>query len=296
MRQLVEGLAWESGWEQAWEVPSKVAIYKARQRLGREPLELLFKAVAVPLASDSTRGAFYRGLRLMSVDGTCLGCGRYRAKRGRRSGGRARIAVRAAARSRSCAWWRWRSRARTRSSTRRSARTRALSGRWPIGCGARWRRGCCALPTVASTASSASRRPRGTGAQLLWRVKLRSRAAPRADAPGRLVSDPASTRREPQGRKRRRARQARVVEYRLDDPALGDEDQRYRLITTILDPERHPRASSPRSTRSAGSSSQHSMSSRPTSAARASCCAQSIPTASTRRPTDTSAPTTRSGA
>ena len=72
MRQLVEGLAWESGWQRSWEVPTKVAIYKARQRLGREPLELLFKAVAVPLASASTRGAFYRGLRLVSLDGTCL--------------------------------------------------------------------------------------------------------------------------------------------------------------------------------------------------------------------------------
>ena len=57
MRQLVEGLAWESGWRRSWEVPSKVAIYKARQRLGREPLELLFRAVAQPLASESTRGA-----------------------------------------------------------------------------------------------------------------------------------------------------------------------------------------------------------------------------------------------
>lgn len=57
IRQLVEGLSWESGWRDSWEVPSKVAIYKARQRLGREPLELLFKAVARPLASESTRGA-----------------------------------------------------------------------------------------------------------------------------------------------------------------------------------------------------------------------------------------------
>ena len=72
MRQLVEGLAWESGWTRAWEVPSKVAIYKARERLGREPLELLFRAVAVPLAGESTRGAFYRGLRLVSIDGACL--------------------------------------------------------------------------------------------------------------------------------------------------------------------------------------------------------------------------------
>jgi hypothetical protein len=72
MRQLVEGLAWASGWERTWRVPSKVAIYKARQRLGPEPLELLFDAVAGPLAIPSTRGAFYRGLRLMSLDGTCL--------------------------------------------------------------------------------------------------------------------------------------------------------------------------------------------------------------------------------
>jgi hypothetical protein len=72
MRQLVEGLAWESGWQRSWEVPSKMAISKARARLGREPLELLFGAVAVPVATGSTRGAFYRGLRLVSVDGTCL--------------------------------------------------------------------------------------------------------------------------------------------------------------------------------------------------------------------------------
>ena len=55
-----------------WEVPSKAAIFKARQRLGPEPLELLFGAVACPLAGKRTRGAFYRGLRVMSLDGTCL--------------------------------------------------------------------------------------------------------------------------------------------------------------------------------------------------------------------------------
>ncbi len=72
MRQLVEGLAWESGWQRVWEVPTKVAIYKARERLGPEPLELLFRAVAAPLAGEGTRGAFYRGLREVSIDGTCL--------------------------------------------------------------------------------------------------------------------------------------------------------------------------------------------------------------------------------
>ena len=72
MRQLVQGLAWASGWERVWEVPTKAAISKARARLGPGPLELLFGTVAGPLAVPSTRGAFYRGLRLMSLDATCL--------------------------------------------------------------------------------------------------------------------------------------------------------------------------------------------------------------------------------
>ncbi len=72
MRALVEGLAWSSGWRQVWEVPAKGSIFKARSRLGREPLRLLFEAVAAPLANGATRGAFYRQWRLMSLDGTCL--------------------------------------------------------------------------------------------------------------------------------------------------------------------------------------------------------------------------------
>ena len=72
MRALVEGLSWASGWRQVWEVPAKGSIFKARSRLGREPLRLLFEAVVGPLATEATRGAFYRQWRLMSLDGTCL--------------------------------------------------------------------------------------------------------------------------------------------------------------------------------------------------------------------------------
>ena len=82
MRQLVEGLSWESGWQQSWEVPSKVAIYKARQRLGRSRLSCCSRRSRRRLASEATRGAFYRGLRLMSLDGTCSGCGRHASQRG----------------------------------------------------------------------------------------------------------------------------------------------------------------------------------------------------------------------
>jgi hypothetical protein len=72
MRSLVEGLAWETGWQQHWSVPSQPAISQARARLGEEPLKELFKRACVPFATESTLGAFYRRWRLMSIDGSCL--------------------------------------------------------------------------------------------------------------------------------------------------------------------------------------------------------------------------------
>jgi len=53
-------------------MPTKVALSKARTRLGPEPLQALFEAVAAPLATPTTKGAFYRGWRLVAIDGTCV--------------------------------------------------------------------------------------------------------------------------------------------------------------------------------------------------------------------------------
>ena len=72
MRSLVEGLAWASGWKRSWTVPTKAAIFRARAKLGVEPLEALFKRACKPLADPETQGAFYRDWRLVSVDGTTL--------------------------------------------------------------------------------------------------------------------------------------------------------------------------------------------------------------------------------
>jgi len=72
MRELVEGLSWASGWSQSWNVPTKAALFKARARLGPGPLQALFEAAAVPLAAAGTKGAWYRGWQLMSIDGTCI--------------------------------------------------------------------------------------------------------------------------------------------------------------------------------------------------------------------------------
>jgi hypothetical protein len=50
--------------------PHRSTLCVARQRLGVAPVRHLFLQVARPLAHPETLGAFYRGLRLMGVDGT----------------------------------------------------------------------------------------------------------------------------------------------------------------------------------------------------------------------------------
>lgn len=49
--------------------PAKSALSQARTRLGPRPMRQLFVQTAGPIASDRTRGAFYKGLRLKAIDG-----------------------------------------------------------------------------------------------------------------------------------------------------------------------------------------------------------------------------------
>jgi Insertion element 4 transposase N-terminal/Transposase DDE domain len=52
--------------------PHRSSLCVARQRLGVEPVKHLFEQIVHPLAQPETPGAFYRGLRLMGIDGTVL--------------------------------------------------------------------------------------------------------------------------------------------------------------------------------------------------------------------------------
>ena len=217
MRQLVEGLAWESGWQRSWEVPSKVAIYKARQRLGREPLELLFRAVAVPLASEATRGAFYRGWRLVSLDGTCLDVADTTANTeafgrpgsSRREGGGAFPQVRLVGLAETGTHAIFDAALGPYASSEQELAERLI--------GRARRTGCCASPTVASTASSGSSGPCDRGAAALA-GQGRPRAAARAAAPGRLLPDQRLRAERPQSQARRRAGARRRVPARRSRP------------------------------------------------------------------------------
>lgn len=54
-------------------VPNKSSLCKARAKLGPEVMEALFREVAGPRAEPTTcPGAFWRGLRLLSLDGAVL--------------------------------------------------------------------------------------------------------------------------------------------------------------------------------------------------------------------------------
>ena len=51
---------------------SEAAICKARRRIGFEPLKELFDQLARPIATRATQGAWFRGRRLMTLDGSTL--------------------------------------------------------------------------------------------------------------------------------------------------------------------------------------------------------------------------------
>jgi Insertion element 4 transposase N-terminal/Transposase DDE domain len=72
LSQLTDGLSWTSGWEDSFTPPSKSGIFQARQRLGPEPLEALFRRVAKPLATAAMTGSWLAGRRLVAIDGSCL--------------------------------------------------------------------------------------------------------------------------------------------------------------------------------------------------------------------------------
>ena len=72
MRKLVGSLRSMSSWQGNWKVPSTSAITQARQRLGVEPLRVLFERTAVPVARHGTKGAWLGARRLMAIDGFML--------------------------------------------------------------------------------------------------------------------------------------------------------------------------------------------------------------------------------
>lgn len=72
LRCLLEGLKWLPGPAAVIRVTGKSGISQARVRLGVEPVRELHDQLVKPIASKTTKGAWYRRWRLVSIDGSTM--------------------------------------------------------------------------------------------------------------------------------------------------------------------------------------------------------------------------------
>lgn len=70
LRCILEGFDWLKIKMPCGEIKGRGGISRARNRLGYKAMQCLFEDVCNPLAQPDTIGAFYRGWRLMAIDGT----------------------------------------------------------------------------------------------------------------------------------------------------------------------------------------------------------------------------------
>lgn len=239
MRSLTEGLTWSSDGVDEYELPSQVAITKARARLGPAPLELLFERACVPLATPRTPGAFYREWRLVSMDGTTIDVADTpvnaevlgRAGTGRGDGSafpQLRIVAVGECGTHAVIGAVMDSYAVPEQTLAKRVVPALAPGMLCLA-----DRGFTAHPLMSAAAA--------TGAELLWRAKTN------AVLPVLVRHPDGSFRSEMVAAtdKHRRADvlAVRVIEYAINDPARpGATDTTYRLVTTILDPELAPAA------------------------------------------------------
>lgn len=227
------------GNERAWRVPSTAAIGRARLRLGPEPLKALFARVCRPVATEATVGAWYRGWRLVAVDGTTFDLpdtdgndaffGRPGSSRGQRRGAYPQARMTAVV---ECGTHAVFAAEVGPLSVHETVLARRLFGRLTAGMLLLADRGFVGFDLWRAAAAS--------GADLLWRVK-NSAVLPVVEAlgDGSYLSEIVAAR-----DKNRRADPitVRVIEYTLGDGTNATDGTVYRLITTILDPQAAPAA------------------------------------------------------
>ena len=70
LRCLLEGVHWLSDGAGAVRIATKSGISQARSRLGSQAMERLYEAAVKPIGEAHTRGAWFKGRRLVSLDGS----------------------------------------------------------------------------------------------------------------------------------------------------------------------------------------------------------------------------------
>jgi hypothetical protein len=234
LRCLLEGVQWLLHPSAQIKVAGKSGISQARSRLGVEPVKRLYAAVVAPIAEKSTRGAWYRQWRLVSLDGSTLDVadtaeneqafGRPGASRG--SSAYPKIRFVGLLESGTHVLW-----------AARMDKYKIDEITLAAGVVAALRKGMLCLADRFFPAYDLWQKAAQTGADLLWRVRKNARLeVDKRLADGSYLSR--IYRSTSDRRNRRKAVAVRVIDYRLKD--VPGAESIYRLITTILNPKLAP--------------------------------------------------------
>jgi hypothetical protein len=234
LRGLLEGIQWLLNPTARLKVTGKSGISQARTRLGVEPVKQLHDQIVCPIATEATKGAWFRGWRVVSLDGSTLDVadeqvndaafGRPVAQRGKSAFPQIRFVSLV------------------------ENGTHVLFGTQMAGYGTsemtlakgvlpRLGQGMLCLADRYFFSFELWRQARATGADLLWRIRKNLRLP----CEQRLDDGSYLSRIYPSQQDRRRQRHGvvvRVIDYRLE--GVAGAEPMYRLVTTILDPEKAP--------------------------------------------------------
>jgi hypothetical protein len=234
LRCLLEGVQWLLDPSVGIKVAGKSGISQARSRLGPEPLRCLYGRLVGPIAGKSTKGAWYRNWRLVSLDGSSLDVadtvenekafGRPGASRGESAFPKLRF-VALLENGTHVLWAARMGPFATDELTLARDVVTALN------------KGMLCLADRFFPGYDLWQKAAQAGADLLWRVRQNARL----DVDRRLPDGSYLSRIYASTSDRRNQRDGiivRVVDYRLD--GVPDAEPLYRLITTILDPKQAP--------------------------------------------------------
>ena len=231
---ISDGLGWAERVDGSPKLANKAAISHARDRLGPEPMALLFGRVAQPFAAKDTPGCWLAGRRLVAIDGTCLDLpdtaandeffGRPGVNKGERSAfPQARVVALA-----ECG-----THAMFEAQIGPYTKSEAALSVELLG---RLRPGMLCLADRGFYSFTAWQKACGTGADLLWRVKDNLILEAVKDLPdGSWLADVFHCTAD---RRRQHPVRVRVISYTIEDGR--DPTGPFRLITTLLDHRKAP--------------------------------------------------------
>jgi hypothetical protein len=238
LRWLLEGVRWIMGPEAKIRVATRGGIAQARERLGSEPIQRLHDQVLAPIAvrgkKQSTKGAWYRKWRRVSMDGSTLDVADTKANEkafGRPKASRGKSAF-----------------PQIRFVSLVENGTHVLFGsrmggyhtgevtlaREVVGS---LQEGMLCLADRNFFSYQLWRQAKSTGAELVWRVKKNLRLSPLkrfgdGSYLSRIYASPKDRRHDKNGI------EVRVIEYTL--MGMPEHESIYRLVTTILNPKEAP--------------------------------------------------------